>query len=416
MSVEPIQPDDYYKVDPKMIEYQSKFKGSEFLKFTNNARDSDRIEASIKNNQMLDLNPPGKIEKFAWQMRPRSKDKEIGPELRFNPRLQMERIYDSINNRKSPIFEEVNLTDHQLHQQVREFVKSGNVRHQSFNASNGQQQFRDSKLGFNNFFGNPQHIMNQLHKKSHFKGVTSLLMGQEGSLEVKPSQLRDVFQSIAQNLEIKRKLMKSAERTGGDPRNNTNGSISLNQTASTLQNKISKYKERIQSQRDIKSMSRKQSTDSRLDRSLIKVQNQAEELNINRISLAPFFAEDVDPKELSQDILKQCNIIRDKHFKTSLLRRKSGLGGGNRLNDSNYQQQCTSETRSFSNTRTNINTSDSNTSKNLFYTRRVLNNDENQSGKIRERLNKTSIGKQPHHVRTQQQSIETRESNGYQLL
>jgi len=64
---------------------------------------------------MLDLSPPGKIEKFAWQMRPRSKEREIGPELRFNPKLQIERVYDSINNRKSPIFDEVNLTDHQLH-------------------------------------------------------------------------------------------------------------------------------------------------------------------------------------------------------------------------------------------------------------------------------------------------------------
>lgn len=45
-------------------------------------------------------------------MRPRSKEKEIGPELRFNPRLQIERVYDSINNRKSPLFDEINLTDH----------------------------------------------------------------------------------------------------------------------------------------------------------------------------------------------------------------------------------------------------------------------------------------------------------------
>lgn len=33
---------------------------------------------------MLDSKPPEKIELKAWNMRPRSKDKEIGPEFRFN--------------------------------------------------------------------------------------------------------------------------------------------------------------------------------------------------------------------------------------------------------------------------------------------------------------------------------------------
>lgn len=39
MTVDPIQPEDHYKIDPKTVEHHQKLKGSEFLKFTNNARD-----------------------------------------------------------------------------------------------------------------------------------------------------------------------------------------------------------------------------------------------------------------------------------------------------------------------------------------------------------------------------------------
>jgi hypothetical protein len=42
----------------------------------------------------------------------------------------------------------------------------------------------------------------------------------------------------------------------------------------------------------------------------------------------PFYNEDVDPKAVSNDILKMCNVIRERHFKVPILKKKTGKGGG----------------------------------------------------------------------------------------
>ena len=37
---------------------------------------------------------PAKPELQAWDMRPRNKKKEIGPQFRFNTRMQLQRMHD----------------------------------------------------------------------------------------------------------------------------------------------------------------------------------------------------------------------------------------------------------------------------------------------------------------------------------
>jgi hypothetical protein len=56
--------------------------------------------------------------------------------------------------------------------------------------------FRDSTLGQNTFIA-PNLIMQSLHNKSHFKAATSFLLGKEGSLDIKPTELKEVFSNIS---------------------------------------------------------------------------------------------------------------------------------------------------------------------------------------------------------------------------
>ena len=53
-------------------------------------RTDDDIKDQIRRNVcVIDPTPPAKIEREAWNMRPREKKKEIGPQFRFNYRVQL---------------------------------------------------------------------------------------------------------------------------------------------------------------------------------------------------------------------------------------------------------------------------------------------------------------------------------------
>ena len=61
----------------------------------------------------------------AWNLRPRSKDQEIGPEVRFKSKLQMERIYDHLTSSISPYFTDHAMTKPEVQEQMKTFNKSG---------------------------------------------------------------------------------------------------------------------------------------------------------------------------------------------------------------------------------------------------------------------------------------------------
>jgi len=77
----------------------------------------------------LDTQPLNINETKAWNLRPRSKDLEIGPDVRHRPRVQMERIYDRLNSKISPVFTVKNLTEGHVHGQIKEYVRSGDRGH-----------------------------------------------------------------------------------------------------------------------------------------------------------------------------------------------------------------------------------------------------------------------------------------------
>lgn len=77
--------------------------------------DQDRLQQSHSANQCLD-SCPTLPEHQNWRMREREKKKEIGPNLRFGPRLQIERVTDQLSQNRSIL---------QSIPQLKSFMKSG---------------------------------------------------------------------------------------------------------------------------------------------------------------------------------------------------------------------------------------------------------------------------------------------------
>ena len=59
--------------------------------------DKERLEKSQQANRRLDVDPILKPEHQNFQLRPRSKQQEIGPQFKFRYKLQQERIMDNLS-------------------------------------------------------------------------------------------------------------------------------------------------------------------------------------------------------------------------------------------------------------------------------------------------------------------------------
>ena len=53
MTVDPIMPEDHYKIDEKNKEHNFKYLGREFLRFTHNSRDAERIQVYNFNSVLI---------------------------------------------------------------------------------------------------------------------------------------------------------------------------------------------------------------------------------------------------------------------------------------------------------------------------------------------------------------------------
>ena len=83
MTNDPIFENDYYKIDlDKMKSYQN-MKGDKFMNFGGLKTDSDRMQKQMRVNSFIDSTP--NLEEWdAWNLRPRNREKEVGPQFRFN--------------------------------------------------------------------------------------------------------------------------------------------------------------------------------------------------------------------------------------------------------------------------------------------------------------------------------------------
>lgn len=61
----------------------NKMLGAQRMNFGAPRKDNDRLKTAKVQNSFID-SCPAKTEWLAWQMRPRRKDREIGPSMRFN--------------------------------------------------------------------------------------------------------------------------------------------------------------------------------------------------------------------------------------------------------------------------------------------------------------------------------------------
>ena len=86
---------------------------------------------------MLDTQPPEKVEHQAWNMRPRSKEREIGPEFRFKGnKTQIERLSNQIDsNLPSANFNESQMINNQTRKLLRKYYETGKMgeKHRNLN-------------------------------------------------------------------------------------------------------------------------------------------------------------------------------------------------------------------------------------------------------------------------------------------
>ena len=75
---------------------------------------------------MLDV-CPAVPPNLAWNMRPREKDKEIGPQFRFKYRTQLQRMHDSFQNNVAYEFVDYDKVTPVISDQVQRFVKTGKI-------------------------------------------------------------------------------------------------------------------------------------------------------------------------------------------------------------------------------------------------------------------------------------------------
>ena len=71
--------------------------GHQRMNFGATFNDDDRVHKQMVKNSCLDSKPT-EPEWRVWQMRPRNKDKEIGPSMRFNSHFQAERLMETLKN------------------------------------------------------------------------------------------------------------------------------------------------------------------------------------------------------------------------------------------------------------------------------------------------------------------------------
>lgn len=99
----PIKETDFYK--PKSVKYL----GPAFMRFTAPKGDDD-IMKSYKDQSVI-LDPtPSLPERVTWNMRPRNKNLELGPEFKFTHRLQMQRVSDRLNSETWNSFKQSEIT------------------------------------------------------------------------------------------------------------------------------------------------------------------------------------------------------------------------------------------------------------------------------------------------------------------
>jgi hypothetical protein len=184
--------------DPKLFKGRAIFINKGFKS------EKQRIKEALDNNQFLESSPSYPKEVY----RSRNEGKEVNPRMYFKPKTGLERVRDAILARN------VEFNDNQSDGPV----KGRSMMHSQSTVSRRTSQLKDS-------VPMPKDLLMNLHRKTHFKALTSVMLGgQHASLmeastkqEPKPSQTTGSLKPVAEAR--LGDIMKEGEIKGSDAMN-----------------------------------------------------------------------------------------------------------------------------------------------------------------------------------------------------
>ena len=227
MTTDPITETDYYGKGFAQAKANKAMMGQRVMSFGATRTDHERLTEAMSKNAIADPDPP-KPEWKAWDLRPRNKNREIGPSMRFNSHLQAERMMDNFTKNTMTYFMPREVTGDGFRKdtherQVKSYIKNGQYEIPNYtNASDDEEDTkraaltapispmqkgnmfkvvpRKSKLNKANFLIEPSKVMKDLHRKTHFKAATSVAAGDHTCVKIKGNEFSDQFKEMARNL------------------------------------------------------------------------------------------------------------------------------------------------------------------------------------------------------------------------
>lgn len=172
--------------------------------------DEDVMKNMRSEAEYLDTDPPVLERVRAWNMRPRNKPQEIGPQFRFDNRTQLQRVKQSLCTQITNEFSLNECTSPMIEKKIKKFIQSGDYGH--IQKTSKSKQKSDKILLFPNdkddermqkpLLFNPKQMLGGLHKKTHFKASETIRNGVGGSLRTNnyeiTSQFHDIQKKMAQ--------------------------------------------------------------------------------------------------------------------------------------------------------------------------------------------------------------------------
>ena len=180
--------DDHYGDGFVVEQSNKKRKGPPAMQFGAMRGDMDRMDKLNRlTNNFID-NTPAQIERVAWSMRPRRRNLEIQPQMRFKPTMQGERLFDVLTKTTPLYFSLDEMTGKEVvydhngcpvpvvgppelppdprapsRETTVQFETTENVKKFGMNFSRYSK--RPSKLGLNTFHVKPRQMIEQLGTK-----------------------------------------------------------------------------------------------------------------------------------------------------------------------------------------------------------------------------------------------------------
>lgn len=173
---------------------------------------------------MIDNVPHEKPEHHTWVMRPRCRTQEIGPEFRFNGRLQVQRVMDSLTKETCKYFDKREICNgprgFKNDDAVKTFVKTGEwdyvpgLRGDDYESDTDLHEDlkRDHKLNQTNYVVPPKKIMASLHRKTHFRGATAVGLS-VNNMKINTKLFNEDFIEIANNLPSMQEKVRAVAKT-----------------------------------------------------------------------------------------------------------------------------------------------------------------------------------------------------------